>query len=168
MFHADESDKQTSKKRSKKILSKRKDGIDNMYQDMYHRWVGCTHKGKHPSHLVEGQKKIYPPNQLIPGYCLLCPMASFQASLYRYKTHYRICHVKHTVVICPITLLACKCSEIKSQGTDTSCCNQHYHCHLCHWPKMSKESLFIHYTTQHQLEYDIIGHIVKKVKRVNE
>ena len=167
MFNVDESNNQSSKKKRKKILSKRKDGVDEIYQETYHCWVGWTHKGKHPSHIVQGQKKIYPPNQLIPGYCLLCLITSVQATLYRYKRHYRLCHIKHAVVIGCITLLACKCSEIKSQGTNKSCRNQHYHCHLCHWPKTSKEALFIHYTTQHEVKYELVGHLVKKVQRVN-
>ena len=69
-------DKWTPKKRHKKTMSKRKDGVNEKYRDTYMRWAGCTHKGKHPSHLVEGATDVFPPNQFIPGYCLLCPMTS--------------------------------------------------------------------------------------------
>ena len=128
----------------------------------YHKNLSKKHGWKQMKAISRLQEKNLSPNQLIPGYCLLCLLTSFQVSLYRYECHYRLCHVKHSVLIGRITLLACKCSEIKNQGTDNSCQNQHYHCHLCHWPKTSKESLFIHYTTQHEVEYDLIGHLVKK------
>ena len=137
-------------------MARRKDGVDEKYRDRYRRWAGRTYKGKHPSHLVQGEKKVFPHNQLIPGYCLLCPMTSLIPTNYRYKRHFRLCHIKHAVLIAKITLLACKFSQVKSQGTDYSCRNQHYHCHLCHWPKTSKQALFIHYNTQHDLPIEVL------------
>ena len=107
-------------------MARRKDGVDEKYRDCYRRWAGRTYKGKYPSHLVQGEKNVFPHNQLIPGYCLLCPMTSLIPTNYRYKRHFRLCHIKHAVVIAKITLLACKCSQVKSQGTDYSCRNQHY------------------------------------------
>ena len=161
-------EKWTPKKRRKKAMSKRKDGVDEQYHDTYRRWAGRTYKGKHPSHLVKGATNVFPPNQLIPGYCLLCPMTSLLPTDYRYKHHFRLCHVKHAVIVGRITLLACKCSQVKSQGMDDSCRNQHYHCHLCHWPKTSKSALFIHYSTQHDLPMEVIRHLVEKPKRVKQ
>ena len=96
-------EKWTPNKRCKKAMSKRKDGVDEQYCDTYRRWAGCTYKGKHPSHLVQGATNVFPPNQLIPGYCLLCPMTSLLPTDYRYKHHFRLCHVKHTVVVGRIT-----------------------------------------------------------------
>ena len=142
-------------------MARRKDGVDEKYRDMYMKWAGCTYKGKHPSHLVKGAKDVFPPNQLIPGYCLLCSMTSLQLTDYRYKHHFRLCHVERTVIVGRITLLACKCSQVKSQGMDESCRNQHYHCHMCHWPKTLKAALFIHYSTQHELPKEVIGHLVE-------
>ena len=55
-------------------MARRKDGVDEKYRDRYRRWAGQTYKGKHPSHLVQGEKNVFPHNQLILGYCLLCPM----------------------------------------------------------------------------------------------
>ena len=92
-------------------------------------------------------------------------MMSLIPTDYRYKRHFRLCHIKHAVVVARITLLACKCSQVKSQGTDYSCRNQHYHCHLCHWPKTSKQALFIHYSTQHDLAIEVIGHLVERLKK---
>ena len=102
-------------------MARRKDGVDEKYRDHYRRWAGRTYKGKNPSHLVQGKKKVFPHNQLIPGYCLLCPMTSLIPTNYRYKQHFRLCHIKNAVLIAKITLLACKCSQVKSQGTDYSC-----------------------------------------------
>ena len=159
-------DKWTPNKRRKKAMSKRKDGVDTLYCDTYRRWEGHTYQGKHPSHLVQGTTNVFPPHQIIPGYCLSCPMTSLQPTDYRYKRHFRLCHVKHTVIVGKITLLACKCLQVKSQGMDKSCRNQHYHCHMCHWPKTSKSALFIHYSTQHELSMSTIRHLVEKSKRV--
>ena len=161
-------DKWTPNKKLKKGMARRKDGVDEKYRDCYRRWAGRTYKGKHPSHLVQGEKKVFPHNQLILGYCLLCPMTSLIPTNYRYKRHFRLCHIKHAVLIAKITLLACKCSQVKSQGTDYSCRNQHYHCHLCHWPKTSKQALFIHYNTQHDLPIEVIGHLVDKPKKIKQ
>ena len=149
-------------------MARRKDGVDEKYRDHYRRWAGQTYKGKHPSHLVQGEKNVFPHNQLILGYCLLCPMTSLIPTNYRYKQHFRLCHIKHAVVIVRITLLACKCSQVKSQGTDYSCRNQHYHCHLCHWPKTLKQALFIHYNTQHDFPIEVIGHLVDKPKKIKQ
>ena len=149
-------------------MARRKDGVDEEYRDRYRRWAGRTYKGKHPTHLVQGEKKVFPHNQLIPGYCLLCPMTSLIPTDYRYKRHFRLCHIKHAVVVGRITLLACKCSQIKSQGSDESCRNQHYHCHLCHWPKTSKQALFIHYNTQHDLPIETIGHLEERPKKIKQ
>ena len=98
-------------------MARRKDGVDEKYRDRYRRWAGRMYKGKHPSHLVQGEKNIFPHNQLIPGYCLLCPMTGLIPTNYRYKRHFRLCHIKHAVLIAKITLLACKCSQVKSQIT---------------------------------------------------
>ena len=160
-------DKWTPNKR-RKTMSKRKDEVDEKYRDIYMRWARRTHKGKHPSHLVEGATYVFHPNQFIPGYCLLCPMTSLQPTDYRCGHHFRLCHVKHAVIVGRIILLACKCLQVKSQGTDESCRNQHYYCHLCHWPKTSKAALFIHYSTQHELAMEVIGHLVEKPKRVTQ
>ena len=149
-------------------MARRKDGVDEKYRDHYRKWAGRTYKGKHPSYLVQGEKNVFPHNQLIPGYCLLCPMTSLIPTDYRYKRHFRLCHIKHDVVIARITLLACKCSQVKSQGTDYSCKNQHYQCHLCHWPKTSKQALFIHYNTQHDLPIEVISHLVERPKKIKQ
>ena len=61
-------EKWTPNKRLKKTMAKRKDGVDEIYRDRYMRWAGRTHKGKHPSHLVQGATNVFPLNQLIPGY----------------------------------------------------------------------------------------------------
>ena len=81
-------------------MVRRKDGVDEEYRDRYRKWAGQTYKGKHPSHLVKGEKNVFPHNQLIPGYCLLCPMTSLIPTDYRYKQHFRLCHIKHAVVVC--------------------------------------------------------------------
>ena len=103
-------EKWTPNKKLKKGMARRKDGVDEEYRDSYRKWAGRTYKGKYPSHLVKGEKNIFPHNQLIPGYCLLCPMTSLIPTDYRYKRHFRLCHIKHAVVVARITLLACKCS----------------------------------------------------------
>ena len=41
-------------------MARRKDGVDEKYRDRYRRWAGQTYKRKHPSHLVEGDKKVFP------------------------------------------------------------------------------------------------------------
>ena len=40
-------------------MARRKDGVDEEYRDQYRKWAGRTYKGKHPSHLVQGEKKRF-------------------------------------------------------------------------------------------------------------
>ena len=154
------SKKWTPKAPLNKKMSARKDGIDALYRHSYKRWSGRVYKGKHPSHIIQGSKHIFPGKQEVPGYCLLCLMMTIHRTNYRFRRHFCLCHVKHAVVIGCITLLACKCSQIKCQGTDRSVWNQHFHCHLYHWPCTSKVALFIHYNTQHNMTVGVIGHLV--------
>ena len=78
-------EKWTPNKKLKKGMARRKEGVDEEYRDRYRKWAGQTYKGKHPSHLVQGEKNVFPHDQLIPGYCLLCPMTSLIPTDYRYK-----------------------------------------------------------------------------------
>ena len=149
-------------------MSARTDGIYALYRDRYKRWSGRVYKGKHPSHIVQGSKHIFPAKQEVPGYCLLCLMMTIHHTNYRFRRHFCLCHVKHAVVIGCITLLACKCSQIKSQGTDRSVWNQHFHCHLCHWPCTLKLALFIHYNSQHNMTMDVIGHLVARPRKIEQ
>ena len=109
-------EKWTPNKRLKKTMAKRKDGVDEIYRDRYMKWAGRTHKGKHPSHLVQGTKNVFPPK---PDHTWLLSVMPHDKSTivptdYRYKRHFRLCHVKHTVIVGRITLLACKCFQVKS------------------------------------------------------
>ena len=152
----------------KKRYPKRKDKVDMMYRHVYRKWCGKPYDGKHPTHLPVGCRTVIPDKQKIPGYCLLCPMTDIYPSLCRLRRHYNHLHVKYQIVVKKTVMLACKCSQIKNQGTDGSCRNMHYHCYICNWPRVQKHHMFIHLTTQYGLNMKEVGHLERAPKPVRE
>jgi len=150
----------------KKAMAKRRDGVDAKYRNVYRKYAGSLYKGKHPTHIPLGSNDIIPPRQTVPGYCLLCPMSTTFPSMCRLRRHFRHLHLKYAITVDQTTMLACKCSQVKSQGTDGTVRNLHYHCHLCHWPRVQKHQMFIHFTTKHSLTMDEVGHLMRKPKKV--
>ena len=150
--------------RLKKSYPKRHDRVDAKYRKVYRKWSGTPYKGVHPTHIPIGSNDIIPAKQKVPSYCLLCPITTTFPSMCHLKRHFQHLHVKYTITVDKTTMLACKCSQIKSQGTDGSCHNLHYHCHICHWPRIQKHQMFIHFTSQHNLTMSQVGHLMRKPK----
>ena len=128
---------------------------------MYRKWLGPCYKKLHPSTIPPTCANIIPPRQRCPGYCVLCPLQHQTYSAYDLKRHYKHMHRNKSYVVQAHTLLRCKCSDVKSQGTDLSNRNAHYHCHLCQWPKKDREQLAIHYASKHSLPFEAISHLYR-------
>lgn len=135
--------------------------MDEEYKNVYRKWEGKIYSGRHPTHIPVGSSKVIPKQQKVPGYCILCPMKGVIANKYLLRRHYQHVHVKYGITVEDMNILACKCSQMKSHGSDGFCRNLHFHCHICHWPRTQWEQMFIHYTTQHDFEPDRVAHLQK-------
>ena len=56
-------------------------------------------------------------------------------------------HHKKLLVVNNSKMLACKCSEIRSHGSDRSARNQHFHCCVCLHPFKAGDLLATHMIT---------------------
>ena len=56
---------------------------------------------------------------------------------------------KRLIVVENYKMLSCKCSEIRSNGSDHSARNQHYHYYQCFHPFKSSDLLATHLITNH-------------------
>ena len=135
---------------------------------VYKKWCGVPYEGKHPTHVPVSSDAYIPPKQMLPGYCLLCPMTDIHPNLCRLKRHFAHLHIKYKVTVQDMQILACKCSDVRNQGTDGSNRNLHYHCHVCNWPRTQKHYLFVHLTTQHNFTMVEVGHLMRDPKSVKQ
>ena len=145
---------------------KRRDRVDTKYRSVYRKWQGPRYKNFHPSTIPPSSKNIISALQPCPGYCVICPKQKQTYGAYDLKRHYKHMHLNKSWVVHDYTLLRCKCTDVKSHGTDLSNRNAHYHCHLCQWPKKDREHLAIHYTSKHSLPYEDISHLYREPKNL--
>ena len=114
-----------SKVLSKTGLNPRRDGVDEKCARLgitYLKWKGQKGPGMHVSH-VPAKKALFiyvPRGQRMNEDCILCPKEKHLNSQYDLLVHVRRVHVGHLITIRDMNLLICRCSDIRSQGTDNS------------------------------------------------
>ena len=92
---------------------------------------------------------VIPEEQEIPQWCILCPKNRVLPN-YRFAVnHYCSVHQSTLLVVNETKMWACKCSEMRSHGSDNSARNKHYHCLECFHPFKTSDLLGTHISTQH-------------------
>ena len=92
---------------------------------------------------------VIPEEQEIPQWCILCPKNRVLPN-YRFAVnHYHSMHQSTLLVVNETKMWACKCSEMRSHGSDNSARNKHYHCLECFHPFKTSDLLATHISTQH-------------------
>ena len=90
-----------------------------------------------------------PEEQEILQWCIICPKNRILPNYDFAIKHYRRVHQSTLLVVRDHKMWACKCSEIRSHGTDNSARNKHYHCLECFHPFKTADLLATHIATQH-------------------
>ena len=90
-----------------------------------------------------------PKEQELGKWCLLCPMNRYMRTELLTLKHYRSVHHKKLLVVRDTKMWRCKCSEMRSHGSDNSARNAHYHCFICYHPFKTSDLLATHFATQH-------------------
>ena len=117
---------------------------------VYRRWKPLNpEQQSHPSVMFFDEDTIVPEDQTVPDWCILCPRNKVMRDENFCKNHYLRVHHKRLIVVQNYKMLSCKCSEIRSYGTDCTARNQHYHCYECFHPFKSGDLLATHILTNH-------------------
>ena len=98
---------------------------------------------------------VIPAEQEIPQWCVICPKNRYIRNRFLGRQHYLRVHHKPMLVVADSKMWACKCSEVRSHGSDNSARNQHFHCYICYHPFKRSDLLGTHLITQH-IEVDDI------------
>ena len=122
-----------SKVFTKTCQNLRRDGVDERCARLgitYLKWHGRKGQGMHISHVPMKTVlfKYIPRGQKMNEDCILCPKEKHLNSNFDLLVHVRRVHVGHLITIRNMNLLMCRCSDIRSQGTDNSVRNRHWHC----------------------------------------
>ena len=130
---------------------------------IYCRWVPLNpEQTSHPSVCDFDDDTVLPEQQEVPQWCIMCPHNSYLKNAFIANRHYLSRHHKTMLVVDDFKLWACKCSEVRSHGSDNSARNKHYHCHLCFHPFKSADLLSTHYTSEHpEVEPSSIRHLMR-------
>ena len=122
----------------------------------YLKWHGRKGLGMHISHVPMKMVlfKYIPRDQKMNEDCILCPKEKHVNSNYDLLVHVRRVHVGHLITIRNTNLLMCRCSDIRSQGTDNSVRNRHWHCIQCWQPCMTPAKLKTHLLAKHKGVYE--------------
>ena len=122
----------------------------------YYKWTGTKGSGLHPSQVKTSTSMFnYLPRQQKPNTnCILCPKQKIFETQYDMELHFRCVHIAKLLVIHDVNILMCRCSDIRSRGSDNSVHNHHYHC-ITRWhPFDTVAKLRIHKLAKHSDVYD--------------
>ena len=143
-----------------------RDGVDERCKReniKYLKWQGKKGRGLHASQVKVKTVLIdyVPSNQDVNADCLLCPMEKTLNGKADAIDHYKWVHIAHLLTVKNVNLLRCRCSEIRSRGTDNSVRNRHYHCIECWHPFDTGPKLRIHKLSKHSDKYSDrdLGHL---------
>ena len=144
----------------------RRDHVDEECQRLgifYKRWVPLNpQQTSHPSVRDFNDDTMIPDEQNIPEWCIMCPRNTYLKNENVGHHHYLSRHHKTLLVVQDFKLFSCKCSEVRSNGSDNSGHNKHYHCHVCYHPFKMANILSTHYISQHpELDPASINHLMK-------
>ena len=136
----------------------RRDGVDERCKRdniKYLKWVGKKGRGLHRSQV--STKKVLidyvPKAQDVNADCILCPMEKTLDGKADAIDHYKRVHIAHLLTINNTNMLRCRCSEIRSRGSDNSVRNRHYHCIECWHPFDTGAKIRIHMLSKHSDKY---------------
>ena len=132
----------------------RRDGIDEECARLgiyYKKWRPLNpDQTSHVSiHDLE-DATVIPHEQEIPQWCIMCPHNRFLKNEQLGLKHYLSLHHKTLLIVRDFKMWACKCSEVRSHGSDNSARNMHYHCFDCFHPFKMGDLLSTHLVTAHE------------------
>ena len=131
----------------------RRDRVDEecaMKGIIYKKWEPLDpDQDSHPSVRDVNDETIVPEEQNIPDWCILCPRNKHMRTRAFAVQHYLRVHHSKLHVVNDYKMLSCKCSEIRSHGSDHSARNLHFHCYICYHPFKSADLLATHLITRH-------------------
>ena len=70
------------------------------------------------------------------------------------QLHFRRVHIVKLLVVHNVNIQMCRCSDIRSSGSDNSVRNCHYHCITCWHPFDTGAKLRVHKLAKHSDVYD--------------
>ena len=163
-------DRDFSKPTSIKQKHVRRDRVDEECARLgivYKQWMPLNpEQTEHASIFPVAATNFIPEQQDIPNWCMLCPRTRVLRDRAFGNLHYKHVHHKRLIVIRDEKVLACKCSEITSHGSDNSSCNQHYHCTICFHAIKTADFLATHMLTQHdEVNLPEVRHLMEKENR---
>ena len=131
---------------------------------VYRRWKPLNpNQESHPSIMFYDDDTVVPEEQKVPDWCILCPRNKLMRDKAFCHTHYLKVHHKKLIVVQEYKMLSCKCSEIRSHGSDRRARNKHYHCYQCFHPFKSSDFLATHIITNHpEVDLPEIRHLMRK------
>ena len=130
---------------------------------VYKKWEPLhPDQDSHPSVRDINDETIIPDEQEIPQWCILCPRnRHLRTRDFAVKHYLRVHHAK-LYVVRDYKMLSCKCSEIRSHGSDHSARNLHFHCFLCYHPFKSADLLATHLITRHtEIDLCEVRHLMR-------
>ena len=131
----------------------RRDRVDEECERLgiyYRRWRPLNpEQTEHVSVREFSDDTIIPEEQPIPQWCIMCPKNRYMRNRFLTKHHYLRVHHKAMLVVEDKKMWACKCSEMRSHGSDNSARNRHFHCYICFHPFKTADLLGTHLVTQH-------------------
>ena len=142
------------------IIPKKSTGKKRRYEYIDYEYRKPSLKPLHDSMLGPNYTTIIPKKQELIGDCILCTSiftATDQRDMLR---HYRSKHFKGHVMMNGITVMRCKCHEVRPRGADGSYRNSHFHCTLCFHPSDHVRGLAKHYITKHGYVHDEVKHLL--------
>ena len=150
----------------------RRDGVDEECRKQnikYLKWTGSKGKGLLVSQIKSNVVLIdYIPNKQDENSdCLLCPKEKCLGGRADAIDHYKRVHISRLIQISNINILMCRCSDIRSRGSDRSIRNRHFHCIACWHPFDTPAKLRIHKLAKHSDKYSEVdlAHLKPKVLR---
>ena len=140
-------------------MNVRRDGVDEKCVQeniKYYKWTGTKGSGFHPSQVKTSTSMInyVPPQQTPNTDCILCPKEKILKTQFDMQLHFRCVHIAKLLVVHDVNILMCRCSDIRSRGSDNSVRKCHYHCITCWHPFDTGAKLRVHKLAKHSDVYD--------------
>ena len=130
----------------------RRDGVDEKWVQQnikYYKWTVTKGRGFHPSQVKTSTSMIdyIPPQQTPNTDCILCPKEKILETQFDMELHFRRVHIAKLLVVHNVNILMCRCSDLRSRGSDNSVCT-------CWHPFDTGAKLRVHKLAKHSDVYD--------------
>ena len=129
---------------------------------VYRRWKPLnSEQESHQSVMFFDEHTIVSDEQKVPDWCILCPRNKVTSDQQFCQNHYLRVHHERLIVVENYKMMSCKCSKIRSYGSDRSARNQHYHCYRCFHPFKLADFLAMQLITSHpEVDLPQICHLI--------